>query len=100
MDTAKEFAIALENASREVIGLDIAKLTKTQLELYKSRAALEQIKWVELIKKRDAVIRAEARAEELREAADRAWNFLKVNPYCYRWNEKELRAAITQEPQP
>jgi len=37
------------------------------------------------------------RAEALREAADRAWNFLKVNPYCYRWNEKELRAAITQE---
>jgi len=45
-------------------------------------------------------IRAEARAEALRDAADRAWNFLKVNPYCYRWNEKELRAAITQEPQP
>jgi hypothetical protein len=71
MDAAKEFAIALENASREVIGLDIAKLTKTQLELYKSRAKLEQIKWVELIKKRDAVICAEARVEALKEAADR-----------------------------
>jgi hypothetical protein len=113
MDAAKEFAIALENASREVIGLDIAKLTKTQLELYKSRADLEQIKWVELIKKRDEAIRTEAICTEAKvEALKDASKSIEIIKLEYEksvsvfWRStqyivgledaiKTLRAAIT-----
>jgi hypothetical protein len=49
------------------------------------------------------IIRAEARAEALREAADRAvaWYHSTIDSYLADdWWNNELRAAITQEPKP
>jgi hypothetical protein len=72
-------------------------MTAQSIQIATRAKVLSENDFVEYLDETISAIRAEARAEALRDAADRAWNFLKVNPYCYRWNEKELRAAITQE---